>query len=147
MYPEYHLFTEQACRVLRSAVDEAKVRDHARIGTGHLLAALVREPEGRAAQVLAALGADRRTLYALVDVALGQGEQPFYGRITLSAQATRALDLAVEEAQALQQVRADTEHLLLGILLVEEEVGAQVLERQEVWLRPVHREIRRLQPS
>jgi ATP-dependent Clp protease ATP-binding subunit ClpC len=147
MHPDYPLFTAQVCRVLRSAVDEATFHNHARIGTGHLLAALLREPDGRAAQVLAALGANRRTVYAMVDMALGHGEQPYHGRVTLSAQAARALDLAVEEATAMHQVRVDTEHLLLGIMLVEEDVGAQVLERQEVWLRHVHREIRRLQPS
>ena len=72
-----------------------------------------------------------------------RGERRSSRDAALSPAALRAIDLAREEAAALGQPLVDTEHLLLGVLLVEEDAGAVILERHDVWLRHVHREIRR----
>ena len=51
-------FTPHAKRVLELSLSEAKLLGHRYIGTEHILLGLLREGEGVAAQVLAALGAD-----------------------------------------------------------------------------------------
>jgi hypothetical protein len=99
-----------------------------------------------AAQILVEWEVTVPTARAMLTGLLGYGEGRVRGAVTLSPGARRALGLALEEAQALEACLVDTEHLLLGILLVEEEVGAVILERHEVWLRHVHREIRRRRP-
>ncbi len=50
-------FSEHARRVLDCAMEEARGMGHKYVGTEHLLLGLLREEEGKAAQVLTALGA------------------------------------------------------------------------------------------
>jgi ATP-dependent Clp protease ATP-binding subunit ClpC len=57
--PSGHIpFTPRAKKVLELSLSEAKLLGHSYIGTEHILLGLLREGEGVAAQVLAALGAD-----------------------------------------------------------------------------------------
>jgi ATP-dependent Clp protease ATP-binding subunit ClpC len=56
--PGHIPFTPRAKRVLELSLSEAKLLGHRYVGTEHLLLGLLREGEGVAAQVLAALGAD-----------------------------------------------------------------------------------------
>ena len=58
--------TPQVKLVVRLALDEARGMNHDYIGTEHLLLGLVREGEGVAAGVLAALGATRDRIRAEV---------------------------------------------------------------------------------
>jgi ATP-dependent Clp protease ATP-binding subunit ClpC len=51
-------FTPRAKKVLELSLSEAKLLGHRYVGTEHILLGLLREGEGVAAQVLAALGAD-----------------------------------------------------------------------------------------
>ena len=54
----FERFTDRARRVVVRAQEEALTLNHDFIGTEHILLGLLREGEGVAAQVLAALGAD-----------------------------------------------------------------------------------------
>jgi ATP-dependent Clp protease ATP-binding subunit ClpA len=135
--------TQHVRHVLAIAVEEAERLDHRAVGTGHLLIGLLREPEGLAAQMLADWGVAVPTARGMLAGLLGRGEGRFRGEVTLSPEAKRALRLAQEEARAMEQPLVDTEHLLVGIMLVEEDSGAVILAGHEVWLRHVHREIRR----
>jgi ATP-dependent Clp protease ATP-binding subunit ClpC len=57
--PSGHIpFTPRAKKVLELSLSEAKLLGHRYVGTEHMLLGLLREGEGVAAQVLAALGAD-----------------------------------------------------------------------------------------
>ena len=60
-------FTDRARKVLTLAQDEAQRFNHNYIGTEHLLLGLVREGEGVAARVLAALGHDTAGVDALCE--------------------------------------------------------------------------------
>jgi len=51
-------FTPRAKKVLELSLSETKLLGHRYIGTEHVLLGLLREGEGVAAQILAALGAD-----------------------------------------------------------------------------------------
>ena len=54
----FERFTDRARRVVVLAQEEARLLNHAYIGTEHILLGLIREGEGVAAQVLVKLGAD-----------------------------------------------------------------------------------------
>jgi ATP-dependent Clp protease ATP-binding subunit ClpC len=54
----FEKFTDRARRVVVWAQEEARTLNHDFIGTEHILLGLLREGDGVAAQVLAALGAD-----------------------------------------------------------------------------------------
>ena len=54
----FERFTDRARRVVVLARQEARQLNHDHVGTEHILLGLLREGEGVAAQVLAALGAD-----------------------------------------------------------------------------------------
>ena len=56
--PGHIPFTPRAKKVLELSLSEAKLLGHRYIGTEHILLGLLREGEGVAAQILAALGAD-----------------------------------------------------------------------------------------
>jgi len=56
--PGHIPFTPRAKKVLELSLSEAKLLGHRYVGTEHLLLGLLREGEGVAAQILAALGAD-----------------------------------------------------------------------------------------
>ena len=56
--PGHIPFTPRAKKVLELSLSEAKLLGHPYIGTEHILLGLLREGEGVAVQVLAALGAD-----------------------------------------------------------------------------------------
>jgi ATP-dependent Clp protease ATP-binding subunit ClpC len=147
MLPPSTSFAPRAQCALELARHEADRLNHRAVGTGHLLVALLRERDGLAAHVLATFGVELPTMRALVEEFLGRGDRRLDRKPGLSPATWRAIELAREEAAAMGQPLIDTEHLLLGILLEGEDVGAAILGRQEVWLRHVHQRIRRLRSS
>jgi ATP-dependent Clp protease ATP-binding subunit ClpA len=74
--PPGHIpYTPQAKKVLELSLREALHLGHNNIGTEHILLGLIRSGEGVAAQVLAALGADKNLLRQRVIRLLQQGGQ------------------------------------------------------------------------
>jgi ATP-dependent Clp protease ATP-binding subunit ClpC len=55
----FERFTDRARRVVILAQEEAIMLNHNYVGTEHILASLIRESDGVAAQVLARLGIDQ----------------------------------------------------------------------------------------
>jgi ATP-dependent Clp protease ATP-binding subunit ClpA len=121
-------------RVVEYAIDEARKLGHMHVGTEHLLLGLVREGEGIAAGVLQSLGVtlDRARQHVLA--AMGQPAAPETARpVTrtydvawtydavspldrLSTSARRAVALAYWEAGRANADQLRTDHLLLGIV-------------------------------
>lgn len=54
--PQSLPYTSRSKKVIELAMVEARDLNHAHVGTGHLLIALLREEKGMAAQAIAALG-------------------------------------------------------------------------------------------
>jgi ATP-dependent Clp protease ATP-binding subunit ClpA len=72
----FERFTDRARRVVVLAQEEARLLNHNYIGTEHILLGLIREGEGVAAQVLAAVGADPALVREqVVRLLSGEGEQ------------------------------------------------------------------------
>jgi ATP-dependent Clp protease ATP-binding subunit ClpC len=118
-----HTGSKALMSVVHQALREADALRHDYIGTGHLLAALLRDNDGRAAKVLAMLGVDcdtarTRILSAMQPGALTapMGERPYTSR------ARRALERSIASADEFME--SDLE---IGLLSVEEGLAAQAL--------------------
>ncbi len=122
-------FTEKARRVVIHAQDEARRMGHNFVGTEHLLLGLIRETNSLPAKILQSIGLDLETVRAEVLKATGRG--PAIGpneEVTFTPRAKKVvLELAGEEARALNQNYIGPEHLLLGLIREGEGVAAQVL--------------------
>ncbi|AEW93427.1 MULTISPECIES: Clp protease N-terminal domain-containing protein [Streptomycetaceae] len=142
--PGSNLFTRFTARA-RTAVENAQ--QYARslggelIGSEHLLLALLDDSQGLAVKAVEALGAPAEQVREVVLTALGQGEASDKDRLRFSRGAKKTLQLALREALHLGHNYIGTEHLLLGLLRNEGELGAEILiglgvtrERTEEWV-------------
>src|ERR1700682_2425139 len=122
-------FNDRAKRVLALAQDEAIRFNHNYIGTEHLLLGLIREGEGVAAQVLAALNVDLSKVRTAVEFIVGRGDSTTSpSEITLSPRTKKVIELAIDEARKLGHTHVGTEHLLLGLVREGQGIAAGVLE-------------------
>jgi hypothetical protein len=139
-------FTDRARRVVSAAQEEAREHRHDFIGTEHLALGLLHEPGGLAARAIEALGVPVGTAREVLVAALppGTADTSSDARIPLTPRAKKALELALREALQLRHNYIGTEHLLLGVLVEEDGLGARTLaglgvtrERVVEWLVPV----------
>ena len=100
------LFATQEARKLRSPV----------VGPLHLLAGLMLEDEGRAADLLTNHGVRLDALRAAAAETPGELAPEGAGDPPLSAVVERALERAEQEARWLERDHVATEHVLLGLL-------------------------------
>ncbi|HEX7735954.1 MAG TPA: Clp protease N-terminal domain-containing protein [Ktedonobacteraceae bacterium] len=121
-------FTERARRVLSLAQEEAQRFQHDYVGTEHFLLGLIREGEGSAAQILLKLGADLEMVRRKADEIVGTGAVWQPGKMGLTPNAKKVLELAVDEARKLNHHYIGSEHLLLGLLRLSECVAVYILQ-------------------
>jgi flavin reductase (DIM6/NTAB) family NADH-FMN oxidoreductase RutF len=120
-------FTEDAKKVLTSAQAEAEASHHSYIGTEHLLVAMLRVP-GTGQKVLTGMGIEIDQVRERVRQVLGRNERILIQHIIPTSRVKRVLELAFAEASRLDSEAVDTGHLLLGLVLEGESIGAKVLE-------------------
>jgi DNA-binding transcriptional regulator YhcF (GntR family) len=121
-------FTDRVRKVLAMAREEAVGLRHDHVGTEHLLLALIRENEGVSAAVLAAFEVEPPQIRDRVEQAVRPGKVTIsLGELPYTSQAKRALQYTMDEARALNHPYVGTEHLLLGLLRVDQGLAAQVL--------------------
>jgi ATP-dependent Clp protease ATP-binding subunit ClpC len=123
----FERFTDRARRVVVLAQEEARMLNHAHIGTEHLLLGLVHEGEGVAARALESLNISLSAVRREVEETIGRGEQPPPGHIPFTPRAKKVLELSLLESNQLGHGYIGTEHILLGLLREGEGVAAQVL--------------------
>lgn len=112
---------------LTRATDEARRLGHRRVGSEHLLLALLAEPAGAAAPVLEALHLRWESVRAeIVDLMPGTN-RPIEGDLPLTDSAAGALAQAEAVARRLGAAVLDTDHLLLGISRQHQGIGSRVL--------------------
>jgi len=143
---KFSRFTDRARRAVISARQEAIRRRNDRVLPEHLVLGLLHEQEGLAARTVAALGvspeAARAALGATLPAAMPDEVTP--GHVPFDSRAMKVLELTLREALALGHNYIGTEHILLGLLEEEENVGGGPLaglgitrERARDWLVPV----------
>src|SRR2546430_516272 len=137
----FERFTDRARRVVVLAPEEARMLNHAHIGTAHLLRGLVTEGRGVAARALEALGSTREAVRQEVEEVIGGGERPPSGHIPFTPRAKKVLELSLRESNQLGHEYIGTEHILLGLLREGEGVAAQVLVKMGADLNRVRQKV------
>ena len=123
----FERFTNRARRVLVLAQEEARLLNHAFIGTEHILLGLIHEGDGLAAQALDALEVSLEAVRAKVEETIGMAGTPPSGSAPFTPRAKKVLELSLREAMQLGHGYIGTEHLLLGLVREGEGVAATVL--------------------
>ena len=109
------------------AHEEASGFKHGYIGTEHLLLGLLRYPEGFAASVLGSFDLTVERVRGEVVRMVGLGEETVPGQIPFTPRAKRALELADREAIGLGHNYIGTEHILLGLVALNDGVAERIL--------------------
>jgi ATP-dependent Clp protease ATP-binding subunit ClpC len=124
----YH-FTDRARRALQVAGDEATALQHEYIGTEHILLALLHDRTGAAATILTTLGCDIAGIRAKIEeiAKRGTATAPLGSQRPYTSRAKKVLELAMISARDDNRSPVGTHHLLLGLLLEEKGIAAQVL--------------------
>ena len=136
--------TKQMWRVLREAQREAQRWGQPEIRSEHMLLALLRVEQGKAAQILHNVGVTLPAVEQRVRQLTSRELVAFRDQPTL-AQATKLLiELSVDEARLADDVHVGTEHLAAGLLRQGTGVAYQVLTDMGVDLEQVHAEMQRL---
>ena len=138
----YERFTDRARKVMVLANHEAQRFYHEYIGTEHVLLGLVKEGNGVAANVLKNLDLNLRNVRLEIEKIMQSGpERVIKGKLPQAPKAKKVIEYAMEEARKLKHKYVGTEHLLLGLLRVEEGVAAQVLMNYGLKVEQVREEV------
>jgi ATP-dependent Clp protease ATP-binding subunit ClpC len=139
----YERFTERARNVIRNAAQlEAERFNHEYIGTEHFLLGIVKEGTGVAASVLQNEEIKLRQVRLELERRLQTGPDTVYrGRLPQTPQAHKTIEYSMEEARNLKHNYVGTEHVLLGLLRVDDGLAAQVLTSLGLTLENARREV------
>ncbi len=108
--------TVKASGAIQAAAQESRRREHPQIEGVHLLLALMEQEEGIVVPILQKLGVDPALIRERTNESLDSRARVSGGSDpTLARDLNRALDVAEEEARALDDEYVSTEHLLLGL--------------------------------
>ncbi len=134
-------FTQRARRVLSLAQEAAASRNSPAIGAEHLLLGLMREDGGVAGRVLRGLGLELPRLEEMAKQLPSREENAADAQMDLSPGTKKALEFAVDEARRLSHHAIGSEHLLLGLLRLEESVAVDMLRRLGVAPEQIRRQV------
>ncbi|MCX7831600.1 MAG: ATP-dependent Clp protease ATP-binding subunit [Actinobacteria bacterium] len=142
----FEKFTERARKAMVYAQEEARLLNHAYVGTEHILLGILRDEEGIAAQALLALNISLEDVREQIEELMGRGETSVSDnrQIPFTPRAKRVLEHALRESLQLGHNYIGTEHILLGILREGEGVAAKVLESLGADLEKVRNEVIRI---
>lgn len=139
----YERFTNRAKKVINLAIQEGKLFNHEHLGTEHLLLGLSKEGEGVAANVLEhCFNLSFRRIHLDVKKKVPSApELVTMSELPQTAHAKKAIENAWEEAQLLSHNYVGTEHLLLGLLRVEEGLAIKILEDRGLRIKDIRDEV------
>jgi hypothetical protein len=125
--PVYERFTNRARHVVVLAQEQARSLRHGYIGTEHILLGILRESQGAASLVLADLAGSLDTVRDAVLAVIPAGTETPPQKIPFTPRAKEALGQSNAQAVEMGHNYVGTEHLLLGLLKVEEGIAAKTL--------------------
>lgn len=124
-------FTEHARKVIILAQGKAEELNHIYVDTEHILYALMQDGESFAVKVVQGLGVETDALLrSLKDLFVVEARKGKSREIAFTPSSKRVLELAFEEARALNHAHIGTEHLLLGLIRENEGVAARLLKEK-----------------
>ena len=126
-------FTTRARRAVLLAHGEATRTQASVIGTEHLLLGLLRAADGTAYTVLERLGLDLDALRDEIEDGIQVGVADASGEgIAFDADAQHSLQLAYAESHDAHDEHIGTEHILLGLLRLEQGTAHKLLQQRGV---------------
>ena len=135
----YERFTDRARRVMQLANQEAQRFNHEYIGTEHILLGLVKVENGVACGVLTNHGLTLKDVRSEIEKLIQSGpEMITMGRLPQTPRAKKVLENAIKVSRDLEHDHVGTEHILLGLLSVQDGVHADVLKQlgvQSDWVQ------------
>jgi len=134
-------FTPRARTALELAQQCARDVPHDYVGTEHILFGVIDEGSNLAITVLKSLDIEPGDLRAELVGSMGKATKRRDGTIPFTRLAKRALESTATEALSLGHNYIGCEHLLLGVLAIEEGLGSQVLRRMGLELRTTRRAV------
>lgn len=121
-------FSDRARHAMALATREANRLQHDYIGPEHILLGIVAQGESVAATVLRHMGVDLKTLRKEMDRQIAAGHAPAeIGRRPYNPETKAVIEHAISEARRVDHRYIGTEHLLLGLLHLEEAIAARIL--------------------
>jgi ATP-dependent Clp protease ATP-binding subunit ClpC len=123
----FERFTVQAREVVVLAQDEARNFGHASVDTEHLLVGLLRQETGAAATALERLDVTAREVRREIERIVGRGDTSPPDPTPFARDAKKALELSLREALSLGANVVSTEHVLLGVVRVDDGIAARIL--------------------
>ena len=121
------LFTLAGQSVVALADEEARALKHDHIGTEHILLGLLREEEGLAGRLLRAVGMTSGGVRTQVARIVGEGAEAVTGDIPFTPSATKLFEFARLEALLLGHPSIGTDHIMLGLVLEKDGIGARIV--------------------
>jgi hypothetical protein len=116
-------FTPRARNAVMAAQNEAHAAGNDLITPAHLVLGLLSEPDGLAAKAIVAQGVPLETVRQTVTATLPPAAQQVPPLVPFDQQAKKALELTFREALRLGHNYVGTEHILLGLLELEDGTG------------------------
>lgn len=123
--------TNDAKAVLQYAQEAAQKFHHDYVGTEHILLGLVLNTDGIAGLLLNQLGLTPENVTRAIEQHVGWG-QDTPSKLRLTPRTKRAMELAVREANRLEQNYVGTEHMLAGILEEGSGMAVQILGDMDI---------------
>lgn len=123
--------TNDAKAVLQYAQEAAQKFHHDYVGTEHILLGLVLNTDGIAGLLLNQLGLTPENVTRAIEQHVGWG-QDSPTKLRLTPRTKRAMELAVREANRLEQNYVGTEHMLASILEEGSGMAVQILEDMDI---------------
>ncbi|MEY4221840.1 MAG: hypothetical protein RL334_482 [Chloroflexota bacterium] len=137
-------FTQRARRVLSIAQEQAERMRQNVIGTEHLLLGLMLEEGGVASRVLHDVGIEIDRLQETVQKLGGTGKAAAKGKLELAPSTKEILKCAIEEARRMDHHYIGTEHLILGLVRLDDSVAMEVLKQLGSSAEQIRRSTRRI---
>ncbi|MDD5937560.1 MAG: ATP-dependent Clp protease ATP-binding subunit, partial [Clostridiales bacterium] len=120
-------FTAGAETALRLAQESAAELGHSYVGTEHLLLGIAREGRGPGAKALLSAGLTAQLLRTALIRLMGTGTAGGLPAQGLTPRCRASLELALDEARRCRAARADTGHLLTGLLKQSDSAAGRVI--------------------
>lgn len=140
----FERFTQRARDVVVFSQEVARAHQHEEIGTEHVLLGLLRDPLGLSAKVLATLAGSTDRVRAATEARFpADGKKALKGHIPFTAQSKEALAQALQAALRFGHNYIGTEHVLLGMLAVEDATGTLILADLGITQEAVEQELRK----
>ena len=139
----FERFTDLNRHSIVLAQEAARTHKHEFIGTEHILLGLLGEPRGLAYEVLTAKSESEQAVRDAIEEAMPPaGKKALRGHIAFRPESKGAIEQATRAAADLGHDWVGTEHMLLGLIRVQEGLAAQILRNLGFTSDELHETVR-----